>query len=155
MVHLYHQKPLCKPSVQCAWLHNYTEALWSRKFHSFSASIRERVSSDIKVSSPVTFLLQSIKVCKAEKKRPFFGQGFEKAQAPPNVTHLMEESSLTFWSGTAVPVGVDILWLCMAKVNFFSWSGRCMQKLLKKVFTFKFYPLHAKISTTTRTPVPD
>ena len=43
----------------------------------------------------------------------------------------------------------------MAKVNFFSLSGRCMPKLLKIVFTFKFHPLHAKISTPTGTPVPD
>ena len=38
---------------------------------------------------------------------------------------------------------------------FFSLSGRCMPKLLKIVFTFKFHPLHAKISTPTRMPVPD
>ena len=30
-----------------------------------------------------------------------------------------------------------------------------MPKLLKIVFTFKFHPLHAKISTPTGTPVPD
>ena len=67
----------------------------------------------------------------------------------------MEESSLTFSSGTGVPVGVDILWLCMAKVIFFSLSGRYMPKLLKIVSTFKFHPLRAKIITPTGTPVPD
>ena len=30
----------------------------------------------------------------------------------------MEESSLTFLSGTGVPVGVDILLLCITKVKF-------------------------------------
>ena len=30
-----------------------------------------------------------------------------------------------------------------------------MPKLLKTVFTFKFHPLHAKISIPTGTPVPD
>ena len=30
-----------------------------------------------------------------------------------------------------------------------------MPKVLKIVFTFKFHPLHAKISTPTGTPVPD
>ena len=30
-----------------------------------------------------------------------------------------------------------------------------MLKLLKIVFTFKFHPLHAEISTPTGTPVPD
>ena len=30
-----------------------------------------------------------------------------------------------------------------------------MPKLFKIVFTFKFHPLHAKISTVTGTPVPD
>jgi len=41
------------------------------------------------------------------------------------------------------------------KSGFFSLSGRSMPKLRKKVFTFKFHPLHAKISTPTGTPVPD
>ena len=41
------------------------------------------------------------------------------------------------------------------KSDFFSLSGRYMPKLLKIVFTFKFHPLHAKISTQTGTPVPD
>ena len=52
----------------------------------------------------------------------------------------------------------DWCWYLMTmhgKVNFFSLSGRCMPKLLKIVFTFKFHPLHAKISTPTGTPIPD
>ena len=43
----------------------------------------------------------------------------------------------------------------MAKLNLFLLSGRCIPKLLKIVFTFKFHPLHAKISTPTGTAVPD
>ena len=41
------------------------------------------------------------------------------------------------------------------KLFFSSLSGRFMPKLLKIVFTFKFHPFHAKISTPTGTPIPD
>ena len=40
-------------------------------------------------------------------------------------------------------------------VNFLCLSVDCMEKQLKIVFTFKFHPLHLKISTPTGTPVPD
>ena len=49
-------------------------------------------------------------------------------------------------------ISCDYAW---QKWIFFSLSGRCMPKLLKIVFTLKFHPLHAKISTPTGTPVPD
>ena len=42
------------------------------------------------------------------------------------------------------------------KSDFFLFlSGRCMPKLLKTVFTFKFHPSHANISTPTGTPIHD